>query len=247
MISTTSTAVRGAVAAAAALGLVAGAAPALAQVPGGNPGGYVVKVDDPSLIVTVAEKGEAPTQITGTIENTTDANFRCEVPQFNIGGVNTTLGYGQVSTAAVAAEVEEYYRSRVFTGPADTNGGGDLISFGSALDAFPAGSAVGSAETATRQAHNEARVAGRTGDPRVGGALQFTVNANTTVDYTATLGVPSTATGERGEWRAAAIFMCRNTETNDWYLFTGLEDIEDPNPVPVPENSGSLSAGSLGS
>ncbi|MBB1024565.1 MULTISPECIES: hypothetical protein [unclassified Dietzia] len=245
MISTTTTAVRGAVAAAAALALVAGAAPALAQVPGGNPGGYVIKVDDTSLVVTVNDKGEAPTTITGSIQNTTDANFRCEVPQFNIGGQNTALGYGQVTTAAAAEEVREYYRTRVFTGPTDTNANGDLVSFGSALDIFPAGSAIGSAEAGPRQAHNEARVAGRTGDPRVNNALQFTVPAGGTVDYTAPLGVP--ATGDRGEWRAAAVFMCRNMVTNDWFLYIGLEDIEDPNPAPDRSTTGSLGAGSVGS
>lgn len=245
MTSTTTTATRGAVAVVSALALVAGAAPAFAQVPGGNPGGYVVKVDDTSLVVTVDNKGEAPIQITGSIENTTDVNFRCEVPQFAVGDESTALGYGQVSTAAAAAEVTDYYRTRVFTGPTDTNAGGDLLSFGSLLDVFPAGSAVGSAEADTRQAHNEARVAGRTGDPRVNNALQFTVTAGDTVEFAAPLG-PS-ATGDRGEWRAAAMFMCRNTVTNDWFLFTGLENIEDPNPAPARESSGSLSAGSLGS
>ena len=246
MNSTTTRSLRGAVAAAAALALAAGVAPAaLAQVPGGNPGGYVVRVDDDAMVVTVNDKGEQPTQITGTIENTTTDNFRCEVPQFDVGGQLTAIGYGQVTTAAAAAETYEYYRTRVFTGPSDTNANGDLISCGSALDAFPAGSAIGSAEADTRQAHSEARVAGRTGDPRVNNALQFTVPAGTTVNYTAPLGV--SATGDRGEWRAAAVFMCRNMTTNQWYLFIGLEDIVDPNPVPEPESSGSLSAGSLGS
>lgn len=245
MKSTTNTAARGAVAAAAALALVAGAAPAFAQVPGGDFGGYVVKVDDKSLLVTVNDKGESPTQVAGTIENTTDAAFRCEVPQFNIGGQNTALGYGQVTTAAAAIEVNEFYRTRVFTGPSDTNANGDLVSLGSVYDIFPTGSAIGSAETDTRTSHNEARVAGRTGDPRVANALQFTVAASQTVDYVANLGPSST--GDRGEWRAAAVFMCRNMVTNDWFLYTGLENIEDPNPAPEPENSGSLSSGSLGS
>lgn len=245
MNSTTTAATRGAVAAAAALALVAGATPVSAQVPGGGFGGYVVKVDDTSLVVTVADKGETPTQVTGTIQNTTDAGFRCEVPQFTISGQNTALGYGQVTTAAAAAEVREYYRTNVFTGPSDTNANGDLVSLGSLYDVFPSGSAIGSAETATRTAHNEARVAGRAGDPRVGNALQFTVPAGQTVDYAAQLGPSST--GDRGQWRAAAVFMCRNTETNDWYLYTGLENIEDPDPAPEPESTGSLSSGSLGS
>ncbi|MBB1029534.1 hypothetical protein G6027_01230 [Dietzia sp. SLG310A2-38A2] len=245
MTLSTLSAVRGAVAATAALALVAGAAPAVAQVPGGGFAGYVVKVDDSSLLVSVDLKGDTPTQITGTIQNTTDANFRCEVPSFDKGGIATPIGHGQVTTAGVAAEVTEFYRTRVFTGPSDTNANGDLVSLGSLYDIFPTGSAVGSAETDTRTPHNEARVAGRTGDPRVGGNLQFTVSAGTTVDYTALLGPSST--GDRGEWRAAAVFMCRNMETNDWFLYTGLEDIEDPNPAPEPESSGSLSAGSLGS
>lgn len=241
----TPNAVRGAAAVAAALALAAGAAPAVAQVPGGGFGGYVVKVDDASLLVSVDLKGEEPTQVAGTIQNTTGASFRCEVPSFDKGGISTPIGHGQVTTAEVASQVKEFYRTRVFTGPSDTNANGDLVSAGSLYDIFPTGSAVGSAETDTRTPHNEARVAGRTGDPRVGGQLQFSVPAETTVEYSAVLG-PS-ATGDRGEWRAAAVFMCRNVETNDWYLYTGLEDIEDPNPAPEPEGSGSLSAGSLGS
>lgn len=245
MTLSTLTAARGAMAAAAALALVAGAAPAIAQVPGGGFAGYVVKVDDSSLLVTVDDKGEAPVQVTGAIENTTEANFRCEVPQFDKGGVLTPIGYGQVTTAAVAVEVNNYYRARVFTGPSDTNADGTLISMGSLYDMFPSGSAVGSAETDTRTAHTEARVAGRAGDPKVGTDLQFTVPAGDTVNYTALLGPSST--GDRGQWRAAAVFMCRNTVTSDWFLYTGLEDIDDPNPAAEPDSSGSLSVGSLGS
>lgn len=246
MTHSTRCAARGALAASAALALVAGATPAMAQVPGGGFAGYVVKVDDTSLVVNVDLKGDDPSQVSGTIENSTETDFRCEVPQFNLGdGLLTELGYGQVTTAAVATEVIEYYRTRVFTGPSDTNANGDLVSLGSLYDVFPSGSAIGSSETDTRTAHNAAKVAGRTGDPRVGGGLQFSVPAEQTVNYSAVLG-PS-ATGDRGEWRAAAIFMCRNVQTNDWFLYTGLEDIEDPNPVPEPGSSGSLSAGSLGS
>lgn len=244
-MNSSTTAVRGAVAAVAVLTLVAGAVPALAQVPGGGVAGHVVKIDDSSLVVTVNDKGETPTQVTGTIENTTEVNFRCEVPAFDTGGINTPVGQGQVTTAAVAAEVTEYYRTRVFTGPGDTNANGDLVSIGSLYDVFPSGSAIGSDETDTRTAHTDARVAGRTGDPRVANNLQFTVPAKESVDYTALLGPSST--GDRGEWRAAAVFMCRNMVTNDWFLYTGLENIEDPNPAPEPESAGSLSAGSLGS
>ncbi|GAA1053736.1 hypothetical protein [Dietzia natronolimnaea] len=247
MNSTTTITARGAVAAAAALALAVGLAPAAtAQIPGGNASGFVVRVDDPSMSVTTEKEldpvTELPVRVVGTITNTTNATFRCEVPQFNIGGPTTALGFGQVSTAATAAEVYEYYRTGVFTGPAVTNTNGGLVALGSVLDLFPAGSAVGSAETDTRAAHQTARVQGRTGDPRVGGALQFNVPAESTVNYTADL-QPS-ATGDRGDWRASAIFMCRNTSTNDWFLFIGLEDIVDPNPIP--ESTGSLGSGSIG-
>ena len=143
MTFSTLTVARGATAAAAALALVAGAAPAMAQVPGGGFAGYVVKVDDTSLLVTVDDKGETPVNVTGTIENTTGADFRCEVPEFDKGGVLTPIGYGQVTTAGVAVELNEYYRARVFTGPSDTNADGTLISMGSLYDVFPTGSAVG--------------------------------------------------------------------------------------------------------
>ena len=71
------------------------------------------------------------------------------------------------------------------------------------------------------------------------------LSVGATVNYTATLGVP--ATGDRGQWKAAALFMCKNNVTGDWFLYTGLEDIEDPNPAPDPGTTGSLGAGSVGS
>lgn len=241
-ISTRAT--RTAVVSASVFGLVAGASMASAQVPGGGTEGIPVKVDDTSLIVTVADKGEAPTEVTGTIANTTDAVFRCEVPPMPVDGGMSPRGYGQVTTAEAADEVMAFYANNIFTGPNVINPGDNLVSMGSMVDLLPAGSAMGSADGDTRTAHYAARVAGRTGDPRVGGQLQFTVPAGETVDYSAALGRP--ATGDRGQWQAAAVFMCQNQTTQNWFVYAGYEDVPggaDGDGT----RSGSLDAGSLGS
>lgn len=246
MIPTTRNVARSLVAAASVGALASGVALAGAQVPGGNPSGFVVNVDDTSLVVTVADKGEEPTSITGTIENTTGHTFRCEVPQMDIGGALSPVGYGQVTTAEVAKETTTYYRENVFTGPTLTNANGTLLSMGSVYDLTPVGSAIGSAESDTRQPQNSARVAGRTGNPTVGGNLQFNVGPDATVEYTADLG-PS-ATGDRGQWQSAAIFMCRNNTTNNWFIYSGYEQLPDGTVTDDPaEATGSLQSGSLGS
>lgn len=246
MIPTTRNVARSLMVAASVGALASGVALAGAQVPGGDPSGFVVNVDDRSLVVTVADKGEEPTRIAGTIENTTGDAFRCEVPAMSINGADTAVGYGQVTTAEVAKETTNYYRDNVFTGPSFTNANGTLISMGSLYDLTPVGSSMGSVESDTRQPHNSARVAGRTGDPTVGGNLQFDVAPGATVEYMADLG--ASATGDRGQWQAAAIFMCRNNTTNNWFIYSGYEQLPEGTVTDEPaEATGSLQSGSLGS
>lgn len=238
---TTRSALRGTVSAAAATALVVGTAVAGAQVPGGNTAGVVVHVDSTDLVVTVHDKGESPTEVTGTIENTTANNFRCATPGPDLVGEFP----GQVTTSGVVREAVDYYRTNVFTGASGLAlGPFEPLGMGSLYDIVPAGSAAGSAEVDPRTAQMDARVAGRTGDPRVGTSTTFNVSAGQTVNWTALLGLP--ATGDRGEWRAAAMFYCINQVTNQNFVFHGYEDVPEP-ATPEPEASGSISAGSLGS
>ncbi|MFL0577757.1 hypothetical protein [Dietzia sp. 179-F 9C3 NHS] len=245
MTLTNHTVLRGAVVSAAAVSLVAGAAMAGAQVPGGDTDGVVVVVDSRDLVVTVDDKGENPTQVTGSIQNTTRDNFRCATPGPNMEGEFP----GQVTTAGVVREAVDYYRTNVFTG-ATGIALGPLrpLGMGSLYDILPAGSSVGSAEVDSRTAQMEARVAGRTGDPTVGNSAVFNVNAGQAVNWTALLGLP--ATGDRGDWQAAAMFYCINQSSGQHFVFHGYEDVPDPE-VAEPESSGSasgsLNAGSLGS
>lgn len=261
MILSTRTATRGAVAAAAVVALAAGASVATAQVPGDGHLGQVVNTDSNALLVTVNDKGENPTTVSGAIENTTANNFRCATPGPDIQGEFTA---GQVTTAEVVSEVIGYYQANVYTGPdgfALPTGG--IVSLGSLQELLPSGSAaLGSATIDSRTAHQEARVAGRTGTPQVGNQTVFTVTAGNTVNWSAVLGVP--ATGDRGEWQAAAMFYCVNQSTGAHYIFYGYEPIpepvepEDPEVPDDPEgieslggaeqyaDTGRIAAGSLG-
>lgn len=237
MNSSQRTAMRSVIATAAAAVLVAGGAIANAQMPGGDTDGVVVKTDGSDLVVTVDDKVEDPTAVTGTIENASDDAYRCATPGMELEGENP----GQVTTAGVANLALDYYATNVFTG----EDGFDVpmagpVGFGSLMDLIPAGSAVGSAEVDTRTAQQDARVAGHTGDPEVDGAVAFDVAAGETVDWSAQLGVP--ATGDRGQWQSAALFYCVNQATDEPHVFAGFEEVEDDN-----SGGGSLPSGSLGS
>ena len=72
-----------------------------------------------------------------------------------------------------------------------------------------------------------ARVAGRTGDPRVGNATAFTLGPGQDSNWIADLSVP--ATGDRGEWQAAAMFFCAHTsgEPLESFVFAGYEELPD--------------------
>lgn len=237
MNSSQRTAIRSVIATAAAAALVAGGAVANAQIPGGDTGGVVVKTDGSDLVVTVDDKDEDPTEVTGAIENTSDAAYRCATPGMDLEGESP----GQVTTADVANLAVDYYATNVFTGQDGFDiPMADPVSFGSLMDLIPAGSAVGSAEVDTRTAQQAARVAGRTGDPLVDNAAAFNVAAEETVEWTAQLAVP--ATGDRGQWQSAALFYCVNQTTNEPHVFAGFEDVEDDDNA-----DGSLPTGSLGS
>lgn len=238
---------RGAVATAAVAAVAFGSTIAGAQIPGTGHQGQVVNTDSTALVVTVNDKGESPTTVTGSIQNSTGNTFRCGTPGYDLTGEFP----GQVTTADVVTEVLGFYRTNIYTGPDGfaAPGGGAPISLGSVQELLPTGSATGSATVDTRAAQQAARVAGRTGDPRVGNAIAFNVTAGQTVDWTATLGVPST--GDRGEWRAAAMFYCIDQATKAHYVFHAFEPLPvsvDPETPEEPGvDTGVVTSGSLGS
>lgn len=242
MNSFTRVSARGVIAAAAAAGLVAGGGVATAQLPGGDTGGEVVKVDGTDLVVAVDDQEDDAATITGTITNASDEAYRCATPGIDLEGENP----GQVTTGEVAALTLHYYATNVFTGPDGFELlDGDPIGFGSVMDLIPAGSAVGSAEIDARTIQQQARVAGHTGTPLVDGNEVFTIEPgeDNTVDWTATLGTP--ASGDRGQWQAAALFYCINQSTDIHHVFAGFEGGEAPDIDP--DTTGSLPTGSLGS
>ncbi|MFN3600865.1 MAG: hypothetical protein ACK4UY_05690 [Dietzia sp.] len=242
---------RGAVAAAAVAALTVGTSVAGAQIPGGGHQGVVVNTDSNALVVSVNDKGENPTTVTGSIQNTTANNFRCATPGYDLTGEFP----GQVTTAEVVEETIGFYRSNIYSGPDGfaAPGGGAPISLGSIQELLPTGSDIGSSTVDTRAAQQAARVAGRTGNPQVGSATAFNVNAGQTVNWSAALGVPST--GDRGEWRAAAMFYCIDQVTGSHYIFYGYEPLPEPEEPVDPEapeeqvvaETGGISSGSLGS
>lgn len=239
---------RGGIAVAAAAGLAAGAGLAGAQIPGANTGGHVVKVDSNALLVTVNDTAPNAAQVTGSVRNATGNNFRCGVPA---GDAELP---GQATTAQVVSLAMDHYARSIYSGTDgfDIPMVGDLNT-GSLDDILPGGGSSnllgssGGDDVDVTTAQQQARVAGRTGDPLVGGNVAFNVNAGQTVNWTAAMSVSST--GDRGDWQAAAMFYCIDQVTNQHYVFAGYEGLEpgeSPEPV-VSDDSGSLSMGSLGS
>lgn len=248
MSTTTRTILRGGIAVVAAAGLAAGAGLAGAQIPGANTGGNVVKVDSNALLVTVNDTAPNADQVTGSVRNTTGNNFRCGVP----AGDGVELP-GQATTAQVVGLAMDHYARSIYSG----TDGFDIpvvgeLNTGSLDDILPGGGSsnlFGSSDDGVdvTTAQQQARIAGRTGDPLAGGNAAFNVNAGQTVNWTASMSVSST--GDRGDWQAAAMFYCIDQVTNQHYVFAGYEGLEpgeSPEPV-VSDDSGSLSMGSLGS
>ena len=212
---------------AAATALAGGAA--AAQIPGANNGGVVVITDSDLVQVAVNDKGENPVQVTGSITNTGDRTLRCATP-----GLDGEYP-GQVTEAAVVVRAMNYYRNHIFEpGGFEIPLGGGVLFGGSLYDLAPGGSLAGSLlgdSTAElieiRNMQQAARVAGRTGDPRVGNNTVFNLAAGATSNWVADLAPP--ASGDRGEWQAAAMFFCSYT-TNpvESFVFAGFENNEEP-------------------
>jgi len=199
---------------------------AAAYIPGVNNNGVVVITDSELVQVTVNNKAPNAPQVTGTIKNTGDRPLQCGTPQ-----KDGTLGPGQVTEADIVARAKDFYSTHIFEpgGFAIPYGGG-VQTAGSLYNILPANSSLtgsllgdsGQEMLQLREMQENARVAGHTGDPRVGTATTFTLNAGQTSNWVADL-APST-TGDRGEWQAAAMFYCRNTTApTDNFVFTGYE------------------------
>lgn len=249
MSTTTRTILRSGVAVIAAAGLTAGAGLAGAQIPGGGTGGNVVKTDSNALLVSVNDTEPNASQVTGSVENTTGNNFRCGVPD---GDRELP---GQATTAQVVSLAVEYYANNIYSGADgfDIPMVGDLNT-GSLDDILPGGGSsnmfgsAGDDDVDVTTAQQQARVDGRTGDPLVSGNAAFNVAAGQSVNWTAQMSISST--GDRGEWQAAAMFYCIDQVTDQHFVFAGYEGLEpgeSPEPIVSDSDSGSLSAGSLGS
>lgn len=228
---------------------------AAAQLPGAGTGGVVVRIDSDLVTVTVHDKGESPTRVTGTIRNTSQTTaLRCATP-----GQDGAEYPGQVTEAEVVARSMAHYGNSIFSpigGDGGDIGGFDLgslapgVDIGSITGILPAGgegplgSLMGDPSIADAQAL--ARDLGRTGDPRVGGNTAFTLQPGQTGNWTATLAHPITQDGKRGEWQAAAMFFCRTTgDPTLYYVFAGYEGGKY---APASEGSvGSIGSGSVGS
>lgn len=204
---------------------------AAAQIPGADNEGVVVITDSDLVKVTVNDKGQAPAQVSGSITNTGDRALRCATP-----GLDGAEYPGQVTEAAVVARAMNFYANNIYEpgGFAIPIGGGGPVFAGSLYDILPGGSVGGSllgdstAELVEiREMQAAARLAGRTGDPRVGSATAFTLNAGQTSNWVADLAIPGT--GDRGEWQAAGMFFCRhNSSPVENFVFAGYENDEEP-------------------
>lgn len=244
---------------AAAVGLAAAATlaggTAVAQLPGAGNGGVVVRIDSDLVTVTVNDKGESPTRVTGTIRNTSPTTaMRCATP-----GQDGAEYPGQVTEAEIVARSMVHYGNSIFSpigGGGAGVGGLDLGSLAPGLDIGsvtgilpsagegPLGSLMGEPSIADAQAL--ARDLGRTGDPLVSGNAAFTLQPGQTRNWAAALARPITQDGERGEWQAAAMFFCSSTgDPTLHYVFAGYEGSDY---AAIPEGSlGSSGSGSGGS
>ena len=202
-----------------------------AQIPGAVNDGVVVITDSDLVQVAVNDKGENPSQVTGSITNTGDRQLRCATP-----GLNGAEHPGQVTEAAVVERAMNYYTNNIFEpGGFEIPMEGGVAFAGSLYDIMPTGSLAGSllgdgtAELVEiRDMQEAARLAGRTGDPQVGNATAFTLTPGQTSDWVADLAVPGPGV-DRGEWQAAAMFFCSHTSGNplESFVFAGYEEIVD--------------------
>lgn len=223
-----------------AAGLVAGSGVAAAQVgpmalPGTNDDEVQIAVGHEDLAtVTVDEVDESSVEVTGSVENTSDAALTCGAPG--------AIGQSDAVTVTYAGLVDRSLN--YLTGNLVAGGGGlgipglnpgsmDVMLGTGSLGSLGLGDPAAVELDAIQQAQNQARLAGHYGT-----ATGFTVAAGESHDWTATLSVPS---GDRTDFEAAALVTCE--QDGQWYAFAGYEDVEDDNDN---GGGGSLDMGSLG-
>lgn len=201
-----------------ALGSLQGVAHA--SIPGADFSGRVVVTDSTALSVSVNPHLPSTNNATGQISNNTGTQFNCSVP-----GLDGKAWPGQVTEAQIVKDSMSYYSRNIFRESGITAPVAGTMGTGSLYNILPSQSAANSLgdDTGTlmqiRAAQSAARVAGHTGNPTVGGNTTFNVNAGATVNWTATLGAPST--GTRTDFYAAAMFFC--TGAGQSYVFAGYE------------------------
>lgn len=212
---------------AAAAALVGGIASA--HIPGASNEGVVVITDSNLVQIEVADKGANPTKVEGTITNTSTLPMRCATP-----GLDKEYP-GQVTEAKVVEASMAYYRANIFApGGFELPMGGGVLTAGSLYDVLPGGSLTGSLLGAPvaglvdiREMQQAARVAGHTGEPTVGNAAVFDLAAGQALNWTANL--EPAASGDRGEWDAAAMFFCSTSSgAPTSYVFAGYEGANTP-------------------
>ena len=206
----------------ATAGLFAGSqfAIASASLPGADFSGRVVITDSTSMSVAVNPHQPTTNNVTGHITNNTTTQFNCAVP-----GLDNKTWPGQVTEAQIVKDSMDYYSRNIFQESGFTAPVVGAMGTGSLYNILPSQSAANSLGNATgtlqqiRTAQNAARVAGHTGDPRVGGNTTFNVGPGASVNWTAALGAPSS--GSRTDFYAAAMFFC--TSAGQSYVFAGYE------------------------
>lgn len=245
-----STTLKGLAAVAASASLVLGAsgvAAAQTVIPGDGGGGRTVIVNNPDATLTVDEVDRTAGTVAVTMVNNTGSALRCEAPN-----QNTADRPGMaVSTADVVANSAQFYEryqwipAGQLTVPASFLGN-ITVRLWPLLQGLPTGSITQfMSDRAMLQAeiingNDAARQAGLTGNS---GA--FTIANGATTSQTITLNRP--AVNPRGLGKLGVMTVCGPGGTQDsqqLFAWTALEEVE---PSPTPDDTGSLGSGSLGS
>lgn len=213
-------------------------APALAGAQAGaDTTTKVVVVDSTDIAVTVNAHDGTPDTVTGSIQNRTGTEMKCQGP---VGTGDTT---GDVTQADIVASAMEYYKQYPWQPPIEVGvavpiAGTYKVDLGSVETYIPAAIAgylrpdmgmrreIGDRYTA-------ARLIGQAGQ-----ITSLTIPANTSRTWTATLGDPTA--GARQDFQIGAFFTCTDS-TGQVYAFAGYEG----GTAPAIGGSGSAGGGSL--
>ena len=223
-----------------AAGLVAGSGIAGAQIapmalPGTDDSTVQMAVGSGIATVEVDAADEDATAVTGTFTNDSAGPLTCSTP----GAFGASDG-GTVTDEALVDRSLAYLAGNILPstgGLVDTSSLAAQLGSGS-LGSLGLGDPAAVELDAIQQAQDQARLAGHYGT-----APGFTVAADATHDWTATLVVP---TADRTDFDAGALFTCTD-ENGQWYAFAGYEEEGDADDAEDADGGGSLSMGSLGS